>query len=135
MAGLNAKDDVSKELKKSRIIRDNADLQSICNTLEESTNPFSISFEKETLYNMTGKAANMNTKKYLLSSMNKGDTLRTAFIEECNKENERFNQTIHKQKINYFEAEGVKVKVPTKDNKDKEVGLTVEYLVECVFWL
>ncbi|CAH1106247.1 unnamed protein product [Psylliodes chrysocephalus] len=133
MAGLISKDDVSKELKKSRIIRDNVDLQSICNTLEESTNPFSISFEKDTLYNIgTGKDANMNRKEYLLIAMTK---LKTAFIDECKKENERFNQTIHKQKINNFEAEGVEVKIRTKDNKVKELGLTCGIFGRMCFYI
>jgi hypothetical protein len=65
MASLNTKDNVCNELKRSRILRDNADLRAVCHVIEESA--FSPSLQDDILYNIgTGKAATEKLKNIFL---------------------------------------------------------------------
>lgn len=124
MSGINRKEDVSKELRKSRVVRDNEDLQSLGQVIAESSNPFSNQLKNQTLFNIgTGKAQVKQQRKYLLSVMKTGNNLRTQFIKECEYDNDRFNRPIKRQVMHNFEKEGKKVTCK-KGNKVQELELT-----------
>lgn len=124
MAGVTKTEDVSKEMRKSRVDRDNHDLQAMRQVIEDSANPFSDLLQNNTLYNIgTGKAASEHTKKYLLSISENGDKARKKFIEECSLEKDRFNLPIKKQIVNNFETEGIKIQ-SKKQSKVKELELS-----------
>ena len=68
-----------KQLTKCRIRHNNADMNSVTFTLNQTCNPFSFN-----LVNISsGKAANEETKKFLLGTLERGRKLRLQFVGEC----------------------------------------------------
>lgn len=115
MAGLDEKEDVSNELKKSRIARDNNDLHAITEVIEGSANPFHTSLKNEVLHNIgSGKSASSKTQEYLLKIMEKIDTLRRQFIDESKRNPQRFEEPIKnsllKRKESRLESKVLKTK-------------------------
>ena len=65
---LSTKDDINKELKESRIEKDNSDLLKLIDTVKGTMNPFDFNLGKNTLYNIgTGKGASTETSDFLLN--------------------------------------------------------------------
>lgn len=125
LADLDVKEDVTNELKTSRIVRDKKDLQAISEVIENSANPFHPTLNTNILNNIGGGAsASEKTQEYLLNINEKGGQLRRSFVEECKANPNRFEVKIQKQVISNFETEGMKVKLKCKENKIKELGLT-----------
>lgn len=89
MVGMDPKEYVSQEFKKSRISRDNADLQAICQVIEESSNLFTLNLRADVLYNIgKGKAGSETTRNYPLNFLEIGIDLSfsfTLFPKNCNK--------------------------------------------------
>ena len=80
--GLSRKEDVSCELKPSRIKRNSRDLKNIMLLTEQSINPFSTELDMESLFNIgSGKAASNETKELLLNVANIGRESQDRFIE------------------------------------------------------
>ena len=122
--GMNNKEDVSQELRPTRIVKDHQDIDNLCALIKGSANPFTDDLNDSHLYNLqTGRAAKDETKDYLLNFMKTGEKLRTSFLQECIANPDRVEQPIKRQKLSTFEAEVVKFKVGA-GKKLKEVSLS-----------
>ena len=121
---LSSKDDISKELKQSRIEKDKSDLLKLIDTAKGTMNPFNFNLDKNTLYNIgTGKGASTETSDFLLNYKKIGETAKEQFIQEVISSLERFEQPIKRQKVRTFASDlGVK-KLTSKDNKIKAVTM------------
>ncbi len=119
--GLKSKEDVSKELSPKRIQRDNADIQSIIDSIQRTMNPFTIQPTSELFCLATGKALPEPIKEDLLQCYSKGKEWRKEFQAECTADPSRFEKPIEKRKIQNAAQTAVKTKVKTKDQKLIEV--------------
>ncbi len=119
--GLKSKEDISKELSPKRIQRDNADIQSIINSIERTMNPFTLQPSSELFCLATGKALPEPIKVDLLQCYSKGKEWRNEFQTECAADPSRFEKPIKKRKIKNASQAAVKAKVTTKDQKLVEV--------------
>ena len=82
-AGIECTEDLYKELKKSRVQRDNTDVNNLVEGIEASRNPFSED-NSDNLYNIaTGKVASESVKNDLLNFHKNGETLCDAFRNGC----------------------------------------------------
>ena len=107
MAHMKKKEDVTAELRPSRIMRDGSDLEKVIRKIEECCNPFQ---EKTVdLYNIyTGKAASKNVTEYLLKVRENGKERHDVFVKECTNDPTRFERAIKREKVESFESECVK---------------------------
>ena len=81
MSGLIRKEDVTQELRPSRVKRDNEDLQKVMKHIRDTNNPFDENFAPEVLYNIsTGKGTNEHIRESLLQSPARGKTRHKEFI-------------------------------------------------------
>ena len=123
MAGLTTSEEVSSELKPSRIRKDNENLKDLLHEVESTQNPFIVS--DDNLYCLsTGKAASHAVKNDLLTLQEKGSEWHQQFVTECKEDARRFERPIKRRKVKNFANDAVKVKVPAKDKKLKEVKCT-----------
>ena len=99
LVNLQSGEEPQKQLTKSRIRRDNADMNSVSNTLINTADLVNIS---------SGKAANEETKKYLLGILERGRTLRLKFETECSVDGSRFLKPVARTEILNFAAENRK---------------------------
>ena len=84
-------EDMHKELKPSRVARDNQDLKKLTNGIEQSLNPFSTDAEGATLYNIaTGKAVSSTVKNDMLKFQENGMLWCGQFKTECLQNGTRF---------------------------------------------
>ena len=68
----------------------NADMNSVSNTLINTCNPFGNDSPADLVNISSGKAANEETKKYLLGILERGRTLGLKFETECSVDGSRF---------------------------------------------
>lgn len=123
MAGLTAPEEVSSELKPSRIRKDHENLKDIMSEVEGTRNPFVAS--DDNLYCLsTGKAASDSVKNDLLVLQEKGSEWHQQFVTECKEDPTRFERPIKRKTVKNFGQDAVKMKVPAKDKKLKEVKCT-----------
>ena len=109
--GLTQKDDVTQELKASRISKNSADLCNVMDVISESVNPFSGHIEKEFLFNITtGKLASAETTDFLLNVSSLGFRAQGEFIDGCVADPSRFEKPIKRQMLKTFSSEGARVK-------------------------
>ena len=73
-----------------RIRRDNADMNSVTITLNNTCNPFADDAPASLVNISSGKAANEGTKKFLLGTVERGRKLRLQFENECSVDGSRF---------------------------------------------
>ena len=113
--GMTKKEDLSQDLKPSRIRQNSHDLCLIVNMIKETMNPFDDDITKDHLFNKaSGKAASISTQSFLLNVTAIGSTSRNKLIKECVEDPARFEKTVPKHT---FAAEGKKFKVNRADNK------------------
>ena len=72
----------AKQLTKCKIRRNNTDMNSVTFTLNQTCNPFSINAPVDLVNISSGKAANEETKKFLLGTLKRGRKLRLQFVGE-----------------------------------------------------
>ena len=122
--GLSPTEDVSCELKQSRITRNAFDLERIIAMFNQSMNTFSPDQDQECLFNIgSGKAASNKTKEFLLKVASIGKEIQDQFIEECSENSNRFeNEAIRRTKMDTFATEGAKWIVKSNGNL-KEVKM------------
>ena len=121
---MTKKEDVTQDLKPTRIRHNNTDLHTIKTAIEETMNPFSDTLDKDTLYNIgTGKSASIETTKFLLHAVDIGSIKRKEFISECLKEPKRFEESITRQKVNTFATEVGLHKIRGSDQKVVAVSM------------
>ena len=75
-------------------------------------NPFDKSTNVDALFNVrAGIKLQIEGETYLLTSVNEGVNIRDKFIEECQKNAQRFEEAITKQKISNFATESLKKRI------------------------
>ena len=95
-----------KELRASRIKRDNKDMASISKALHSSLNPFDTRLHEDSLYNLkSGREASLECAASLLTIMEKGKKSRNYFLDQILTDPERFEQPIKRQKLINFASE------------------------------
>lgn len=118
--GLTRQDDVTPELRKSRMEKDRKAVDSIIQALEETMNPFDSSLNADKLFNVaTGRAMSEETSNYLLADVEAGRRQKEQFLNECRDDVERFERPIKRNKMLNCAAECVKKVVLSKDGKEK----------------
>ena len=108
--GLTQKDDVTQELKASRISRNSTDLCKVMDVISGSVNPFSAHIEKEFLFNITTASASAETTDFLLNVSSLGFRAQGEFIDGCVADPSRFEKPIKRQMLKTFSSEGARVK-------------------------
>ena len=108
LVNLQSGEEPQKQLTKSRIRRDNADMNSVSKTLINTCNPFGNDSPADLVNISSGKAANEETKMYLLGILERGRTLRLKFETECSVDGSRFLKPVARTKILNFAAENRK---------------------------
>ena len=115
---LTKKEDVSQELPPSKIEKNAEDVKTLIEVIENAINAFSNDVDKNQLFNIaTGKSAAEETKKLLLNVRKSGKSLQEKFIKECNKDPDKFENPISRQKMKTFATELKKVKVRGSNEK------------------
>ena len=118
-------EDGSKELQPYRIKRDNKDLETIMQGFETTMNPFSAEAKSDKLFCVaTGRAASQEVADDILNFEEKGGDWCEEFRQECKEDQARFRRPIKRRKVKSFTNDAVKIKMPTKDKKVKEVSCT-----------
>ena len=79
LVNLQSGEEPAKQLTKSRIRRDNADMNSVTITLNSTCNPFANDAPADLVNIALGKAANELTKHFLLGTLEWGRTQRLQF--------------------------------------------------------
>ena len=104
MAGMKFDyDDKSKELRESRITKDQADMTSLRTATGSMMNPFHSSVPESRLFNIkTGQTVSPEGEEYLLSVVSMGEKQRDCFINGCLKSDESFEKAIPRNKISNF---------------------------------
>ena len=104
--GLTRKEDVTEELKPHRLKKNSKDLGKVIKSIEETMNPFSLTLNKEHLFNIaTGKNAEADTSAFLLDVFSIGSKARDEFVQCCIKDSNYFSNPIKRQKIKNFASE------------------------------
>ena len=122
--GLSTKDDVTSDLRPTRMKKNAKDLATIKCVLKGTMNPFTVA-EKDFLYNLSsGKGASEKTTYFFTNAETIGEQRRDEFIDECCADQERFENRITREKtLSTFANEGV-TKKSMKDNKEMHQHLT-----------
>lgn len=122
MAGLIEKDDVSAELRPSRMERDVSDLKKVMNHIQDSCNPFEMDEEaqsKDKLFNInTGKATSPEICESLLKIPENGQVRHQDFLNTCLADANRFEEKIIKAKLKTFSDDSSK----NRKAQDKRVA-------------
>lgn len=108
LVNLQSGEEPEKQLTKSRIKRDNADMNSVAITLNSTCNPFANDAPAGLVNISSGKAANEGTQKFLLGTLERGRTLRLQFENECSVDGSRFLKPVARTKILNFAADNRK---------------------------
>ena len=83
-------------------------MNSVTFTLNQTCNPFSINAPVNLVNISSGKAANEETKKFLLGTLERGRKLRLQFVGECSVDGSRFFKPVPRTKVFNFAAENMK---------------------------
>ena len=113
----------NQELSKSRIERDNNDLQSIMIAIKDSLNPFSITGDN-LLCLKNGCPTSEEVKKEALSFRQIGEKWYDEISSQCLEKSERFEQPIKRRKVKCFSSEAIKVNISVKYKKIKQISGT-----------
>jgi len=108
LVNLQSGEEPAKQLTKSRMRHDNADMNSVTVTLNSTCNPFANDAPADLVNISSGKAANELTKNFLLGTLERGKTLRLQFEDECLVDGSRFLKPVARTKMLNFAAENVK---------------------------
>jgi hypothetical protein len=116
MCDIQAGETPANQLKKSRIRRDNHDMEVLTQALKETCDPFSKDAPSQLINIATGKVATAPTSDYLTQTLTRGMKLRTQFADECAVDDKRFLKTIPRTQVRNFAKENLKKK-PTAQKK------------------
>ncbi|XP_057662724.1 uncharacterized protein LOC130897822 isoform X2 [Diorhabda carinulata] len=119
----NNSEDVAADLHPDRLKEHQKQIKAFMHSIEQITNPFTSSIDKDNLYNIsTGQATSQEVANCLLSTVSSGMSLRDQFITECNMNPDRFHKSLKKNPILTF-ASVKKKKVMKIGEKVHEVTL------------
>ena len=116
MSGIEKGETPANQLRKSRVERDNNDVDKLSNMLDETCNPFSPDAPDVLVNIATGKTANSEASRYLLGTLERGAKLRQEFHKECAEDESRFLKPVKRVKVQNFAAAN-KQKKPTREKK------------------
>lgn len=120
-AGLKKEEDISKELKPHKIIKNSNDLEDIINRIRTTMNPFNQELD-ENLYCLTSwKKLPEEIKKDLLNANETGKIWFDEFRSECKNDPERFERPIRRRKVKNFPQAAAKCKIPVNEKKLLEI--------------
>ena len=120
--GLQQNDDVTRELKASRISKKSIDLCKLMDVI--TVDRFSLHTKKEFFFNIaTGKSASAGTTAFLLDVSSTGCDFQNEFMDECGADPSRFEKPIKRQKVRTSSSEGAKVKKKSTDGKVIEMKM------------
>lgn len=118
---LKSPDDITKDLKKSAIIKSANNLDLLLQSIKQSTNPFGAELSEDHLYNISkGQSVDNEVYEFLASVETAGEKKRTTFIAETREAPDRFDKAIKRNKIINFECKNTqKVKIAGKTKEVK----------------
>ena len=106
LVDLNHITDCNKELRQTRTEKDKHDLENIKSLLPPTLNPFSCTTAKYVLFNIkTGRQIPKSGESYLLNVIKIGEEKREIFVDERQKNPERFEQPLKRATIHNFPSE------------------------------
>ena len=109
LAGVQSGEQPANKLNKRRILRDNADMESLTHSLESLCDLFFTDHQNCELFNLSsGKGTNKETKKYFLSRLEQGELDRINFAIECEADQSRFSNTVPRKNVVKLAAENVR---------------------------
>lgn len=111
-AGLELGEHAASQCKSSRIKKDNRQMAILSDKIDDFCNPFMVDAPTYLVNLSTGRKVSKATEEYLLNSLDRGLECRRKFLEEWEKNSERFLQPIRRTKVQNFAAENIKTKVP-----------------------
>lgn len=114
LTGLETREQATAQCRPSRIRKDNDQMKSLSEKIDESCNPFIVDAPTRLVNDATGYAASKTTEDYLLKTLQRGSDAREKFSEEWENNSGRFLQPVKRTKVQNFAAENVrrKVKLP-----------------------
>ena len=101
-------EDPTNQLRKSRIERYNADMDSLTKTLNGTCNPFGPNSPDDLINISSGKSAKDTTEKFLLGTLERGAHLCLQFQHECETDGSRFLKPVARVRMLNFASENVK---------------------------
>lgn len=117
-AGIVSIEECAQELKESRIKRDYNDFSKLLQIIDSTMNPFLDVFGEQDLYSIgSGKTVSNNIAAELPDIYATGLKWYKAFKSECIQDNSRFEKPIKRNKVKNFAADGVDVKITSKQGK------------------
>ena len=132
--GFEKKEDISRELKDSRIKRNAEDLYKVISCVEENINPFKIE-DKDNLYNIgSGKSCSPDTATFLLNVVEIGRTACEKFTQECADNPARFEERIARQRVKTFQSEARSYKISSNKSKLTSTEM-VRDVFDGILWL
>ena len=120
-AGMHSLADTSKEIKPSRVQRDNEDLTKLVHAIRTTMNPFEQEPDNNLFCMATGKKVRDDIKEDLLNFEKKGDIWCKEFMTGCFSDPSRFEKPIPRRKVQTFATAAIKSKATAKDLKVKEL--------------
>ncbi|XP_050339343.1 uncharacterized protein LOC126765678 [Bactrocera neohumeralis] len=119
----NNREDVAADLHPDRLKEHEKQIEAFMHSIEQTTNPFTSSIDKDQLYNIsTGQATTPQIANCLLNVVSSGMFLRDQFITECNMNPDRFHKSLKKNPILTF-ASSKKKKIMKIGQKVHEIKL------------
>ena len=105
--------DANKELRQSSTEKDKYDFKNVKSLIRSTLNPFSCTTEKYVLFNIkTGRQIPKSGESCLLNVIKIGEEKRDAFVDECQKNTERFEKPLKRATIaNNFASENLLKKI------------------------
>lgn len=123
VCGLRYLQDVTADLQPNRIKIYGKQIADFVEILQKNCNPFDPNLDKENLYNIaTSKPVSPEIADFLLNIEENGEDLRNQFINECIKDESRFERPIKKNRVFNF-ADAPKKKKLTLGNKVVELRM------------
>ncbi|CAH2096461.1 unnamed protein product [Euphydryas editha] len=124
ICGLKKAQDITAQLEKHQIKKDNLQLRAFIEVLRNNMNPFdSKKLNHDKLYNIsTGRCASDSVSNFLLKAEEIGELQRKEFISKCAKDINSFEESLKKNKIFNFSSSHEKKKVYLV-NKTQEVRM------------
>ena len=124
VTGLKKQQDVTSDLEKSKIALANNQVKALANCINQSMNPFRhTDVNHDSLFNIaTGKATTKDVSNFLLNVESKGEKLRETFVEDCSKNEYRFEERIKKVDVLNFVSANARKKTVI-NNKTVELRL------------
>ena len=120
-AGIAKKEDITSQLRASKIIADCKNVKKLMNTFDNFLNPFSEELQKDRLFNLTtGKAASPEVQEFLLSVNERGNEQHQKFRSECLHDPSRFKRPIKRNKMLTFSSTNARPKV-AKEGQIREL--------------